>query len=105
MVMIGLLVARTARHKSFIVTHSVDDNSDQQAHPRRLDDGLPVRGDTAELTTFEFNLCQGNNGSDSLRPRQQCFSYVETGLPGLTQFKAEDKVSCSASDEVRTRDP
>ena len=33
--------------------------------------------------------------SDSLHPSQQFFTYVETGLPGLNQYLAEDKVSCS----------
>ena len=32
---------------------------------------------------------------DSLRPSQQFFSHVGTGLPGLNQYQAEDNVSCS----------
>ena len=32
---------------------------------------------------------------DSLRPSQQFFSYVWTGLQGLNQYETEDKVSLS----------
>ena len=32
---------------------------------------------------------------DSLRPSQQFFSYVRTSIPGLNQYLAEYKVSCS----------
>ena len=32
---------------------------------------------------------------DYLRPSQQSFSYVETGLPGLNQYLARINVSCS----------
>ena len=31
---------------------------------------------------------------DSLHPCQLFFSHVETGLPGLNQYSAADKVSC-----------
>ena len=46
----------------------------------------------------------------ALHPSQQFFSHVETysSLPGLNQYYAEDKVSCSqhsASGESRTGDP
>ena len=36
-----------------------------------------------------------HSGDFDLCPRQKNFSYVRTGLPGLNQYKAEDKVSCS----------
>ena len=47
---------------------------------------------------------------DSLRSSQQFFSHFGTGLPGLNQYKAEDKVSCprrqhSALGEARNRNP
>ena len=32
---------------------------------------------------------------DSLLPSQQFFNHVGMGLPGLSQYSAEDKVSCS----------
>ena len=45
-----------------------------------------------------------------LTPQSTCSSHVKMGLPGLSQYLAEDKVSCSrtqcsASDEARTRNP
>ena len=47
---------------------------------------------------------------DSLRPSQQFFRNVGTGLPGLNQYPAGIKVSCSrtqhsASGEARACDP
>ena len=38
---------------------------------------------------------------DSLRPGQQFFSYVGTGLPGLNQYKVGVNVSCSGHNSVR----
>ena len=45
---------------------------------------------------------------DSLHPSQQFFSHAGTGLPGLNQYLAQDKVFCSrtqrsASGEAGTR--
>ena len=37
---------------------------------------------------------------DSLHHSQQCFSQVGTGLPGLNQYKAKDKVSCSRTQHI-----
>ena len=47
---------------------------------------------------------------DSLRPSQHFFSHVGKGLPGLNQYEAVDKVSCSrtqcsASGEAQTNIP
>ena len=47
---------------------------------------------------------------DSLRPSQQSFSYVGTGLPGLNQYYARINVSCSMTrrsdaGEARNRGP
>ena len=47
---------------------------------------------------------------DSLHSSQHFFSHVRTGLSGLNQYKAEDKMSCSrtqcsASGEAQTRNP
>ena len=38
---------------------------------------------------------------DSLLPSQQFFSHVRTGLHGLNQYWAEDKVTCSRTHMVR----
>ena len=47
---------------------------------------------------------------DSLRPSQQSFSYVGTGLPGLNRYQARINVSCSRTQhsdtgEAGTRSP
>ena len=47
---------------------------------------------------------------DSLRPSQQSFSYVGTGLPGLNQYYARINVTCSMTrrsdaGEARNRGP
>ena len=49
---------------------------------------------------------------DSLHPSQQFFSHVGTSLPGLNQYEAVDKVSCSRTQpsdstgcEARTNNP
>ena len=45
----------------------------------------------ANITGTLSNECNTFDWFDSLRPSQQLFSHVRTGLPGLNQ----DKMSCS----------
>ena len=56
-----------------------------------------------KFVPFLFNF-------DSLRPGQQSFSYIGTGLPGLNQYYARINVSCSRpqhsdAGEARTHGP
>ena len=48
---------------------------------------LKCKHESPEVCLFDLIL--------NLHPSRQFFSHVRTGLPGLNQYKAEDKVSCS----------
>ena len=55
---------------------------------------------SSTLSTKHYFVCV-----DSLHPSQQVFSHVGTCLPVLNNYQAEDKVSCSRTQQAQTTTP
>ena len=71
-------------------------NGDYDEEEDEIEDEITSESDTDSEGKGE-ELLMINVCCDFLHPSQQFFSHVMTVLPGLNQYKAADKVSCSSN--------